>query len=159
TTGSSFAAGLGYALRPRILLTLDLAGGVSNTTAMRREDATSNLLERNQRSSPFLSAHEAIQADVWRHMFVSGSLLTIRQTPSTNLSLYPDRFGRLLTSDGIFAPNGITSDGSTIYYSEFGAGWRFTNNFLAEYVFTTDYGVTRPSHVFLLRYNFRLREH
>jgi len=159
TTGSSFAAGLGYALRPRILLTLDLAGGVSNTTAMRREDATSNLLERNQRSSPFLSAHEAIQADVWRHMFVSGSLLTIRQTLSTNLSLYPDRFGRLLTSDGIFAPNGITSDGSTIYYSEFGAGWRFTNNFLAEYVFTTDYGVTRPSHVFLLRYNFRLREH
>jgi hypothetical protein len=159
TTGSSFAVGLGYALRPRIVFTLDLAGGFSNTTTMRTEDATGNLLERNRRSSPFLSAHEAVQADVWRRMFVSGSLLTARQTLSTNLALYPDQFGRLLTSDGVFAPNGLTSDHSTIFYSEFGAGWRFTDNFLAEYVFSTDYGVTRTSHVFLLRYSFRVREH
>ena len=159
TTGSSFALGFGYALRPRIVLTVDLAGGFSSTRTLRTEDATSNLLERNRRSSPFLSAHEAVQADVWRHLFVSGSLLTVRQTLSTDLTLYPDRFGRLLTSDGIFAPNGLTSDVSTTYYSEFGAGWRFTDSFLAEYVFATDYGVTRPSHVFLLRYNFRIREH
>jgi FecR protein len=159
TTGSSFAVGLGYALRPRIVFTLDLAGGFSNTTTMRTEDATGNILERNRRSSPFLSAHEAIQADVWRHLFVSGSLLTVRQTPSANLALYPDRFGRLLTSDGTFAPNGLARDRSTTYYSEFGTGWRFTDNFLAEYVFSTNYGVTRPSHVFLLRYSFRVREH
>ena len=159
TTGSSFAVGFGYALRPRIAFTMDLAGGFSNTSTLRTEDATGNLLERNHRSSPFLSAHEAIQADVWRHLFISGSLLTVRQTLSTKLTLYPDRFGRLLTSDGIFAPNGLTSDVSTNYYSEFGTGWRFTDSFLAEYVFATDYGVTRPSHVFLLRYNFRVREH
>jgi len=159
TTGSSFAVGLGYAIRPRIVFTLDLAGGFSNTTTMRTETVTGNILERNLRSSPFLSAHEAVQADVSRRMFVSGSLLTVRQTLSTNLGLYPDQFGRLLTSDGIFAPNGLTSDHSTIFYSEFGAGWRFTDNFLAEYVFSTDYGVTRPSHVLLLRYNFRVREH
>ena len=158
-TGSSFAVGLGYAIRPRIVFTLDLAGGFSNTTTMRTEDATGNLLERTHSSSPFLSAHEAVQADVWRRMFVSGSLLTVRQTVSTNLTLYPDQFGRLLTSDGTFAPNGLTSDRSTNYYSEFGAGWRFTNNFLAEYVFSTNYGVTRPNHVILLRYNFGVREH
>jgi hypothetical protein len=159
TIGSSFAVGFGYAVRPRIVLTLDLAGGFANSTTMRTEDATGNLLERNRRNSPFLSAHEAIQADVWRHLFVSGSLLTVRQTLSTNLALYPDRFGRLLMSDGTFAPNGLTSDRSTFYYSEFGAGWRFTDNFLAEYVISTNYGVTRPSHVFLLRYSFRVREH
>jgi hypothetical protein len=159
TTGSSFAVGLGYALRPRIVFTLDLAGGFSNTTSMRTEDATGNLLERNRRSSPFLSVHEAVQADVWRRLFVSGSLLSVRQTLSTDLALYPDQFGRLLASDGTFAPNGLTSDRSTHYYSEFGIGWRFTDNFLAEYVFSTDYGATRPSHVFLLQYNFRLREH
>jgi hypothetical protein len=159
TTGSSWAVGIGYAFRPRIVLTLDLAGGFANTTTMRIEDATGNLLEHNHRSSPFLSAHEAIQADIWRHLFVSGSLLTVRHTLSTNLALYPDRFGRLLTSDGIFAPNGLTRDGTTLYYSEFGAGWRFTDNFLAEYVLSTNYGLTRPSHVFLLRYNFRMREH
>jgi hypothetical protein len=159
TTGSSFAVGIGYAFRPRIVLTLDLAGGFANTTTMRTEDASGNLLERNHRSSPFLSAHEAIQADIWKHLFVSGSLLTVRQTLSTNLALYPDRFGRLLTSDGIFAPNGLTRDRTTLYYSEFGAGWRFTDNFLAEYVLSTNYGLTRPSHVFLLRYSFRVREH
>ncbi|HVS87091.1 MAG TPA: FecR domain-containing protein [Candidatus Acidoferrum sp.] len=159
TTGSSFAAGFGYALRPRVVFTLDLAGGFSKTTTMRTEDATGNILERNRRSSPFLSAHEAIQADVWRHLFVSGSLLTVRQTLSTNLALHQDRFGRLLTSDGTFAPNGLTRDRSTTYYSEFGAGWRFTDNFLAEYVFSTNYGVTQPSYVFLLRYSFRVREH
>jgi hypothetical protein len=159
TTGSSFAAGIGYAFRPRIVLTLDLAGGFANTTTMRTEDATGNLLERNHRSSPFLSTHEAIQADIWRHWFVSGSLLTVRQTLSTDLALYPDRFGRLLTPDGIFAPNGVTRDHTTLYYSEFGAGWRFTDSFLAEYVLSTNYGMTRPSHVFLLRYSFRVREH
>jgi len=95
-TGSSFAVGLGYAIRPRIVFTLDLAGDFPNTTTMRTEDATGNLLERNHSSSPFLSAHEAVQADVWRRMFVSGSLLTVRQTVSTNLTLYPDQFGRLL---------------------------------------------------------------
>jgi hypothetical protein len=159
TAGSSFAVGLGYALRPRIVFTLDLAGGFSNTTTLRTEDATGNLLERNRRSSPFLSAHAGFQADVWRRLFVTGSLLTVRQTVSTNLALYPDQLGRLLASDGTFAPNGFTSDRSTLFYSEFGVGWRFTNNFLAEYVFSTNYGVTRPSHVFLLRYSFRVREH
>ena len=159
TTGSSFAAGFGYALRPRVVFTLDLAGGFSNTTTVRTEDATGNLLERNRRSNPFLSVHEAVQADLWKRLFVSGSLLTVRQTRSTNLALYPDQFGRLLASDGTFAPNGVTSDRSTLYYSEFGVGWRFTDNFLAEYVFSTDYGATRASHVFLLQYNIRRREH
>jgi hypothetical protein len=154
-TGSSFAVGLGYALCPRIVFTLDLAGGFSNTTNMRTEDATGNLLERDRGSSSFVSAHEAVQADVWRRLFVSGSLLTVSQTLSTNLTLYPDRFGRLLSSDGTFAPNGRT----TTYYSEFGAGWRFSDKFLAAYVFSTDYGVIRPSHVFLLRYSFQVREH
>jgi hypothetical protein len=158
TTGSSFALGIGYAFRPRIVLTLDLAGGFANTTTMRTEDATGNLLERNRRSSPFLSAHEAIQADVWRHLFVTGSFLAIHQTFSTNLALHPDRFGRLLMTDGTFAPNGLTRQRSTIYYSEFGVGWRFTENFLAQYVFSTNYGLTTSSHVFLLRYSFRVRE-
>jgi hypothetical protein len=159
TTGSSFAVGLGYALNPRLVLTLDLAGGFSNSSGMRVEDATGNALERNRKNSPFFSAHTAVQAYVWKNLFVTGSLLTVRQNLYRDLTLSPDSFGRLLTSDGVFAPNGYTSDGSTSYYSEFGAGWHFNNNFLAEYIFSTDYGKTRPSHVFLLRYSFRKHEH
>lgn len=159
TTGSSFAVGLGYALNPRIAFTLDLAGGFSNTTGVRAEDATGNVLESNHLASPFFSAHTAVQADVWKNLFVTGSLLTTHQNFYRDLILYPDSFGRLLNSDGAFAPNGYTSDGSMSYYSEFGAGWRFNNNFLAEYVFSTDYGKTTPSHVFLLRYTLHKREH
>jgi FecR-like protein len=159
TAGSSFAVGLGYALHPHVVFTLDLAGGFSTTTAVRAEDATGNPLERNRRTSPFFSTHTAVQADVWRSLFVSGSLLTVRQNLYRDLTLYPDRFGRLLTSDGTFAPNGHTSDSSTSYYSEFGVGWRFNDAFLAEYIFSTDYGKTQPSHVFLLRYTFRKHEH
>ena len=158
TTGSSFAVGLGYVLNPRIAFTLDLAGGFSNATGVRAEDATGNSLERDHRTSPFFSAHTAIQADVWKNLFVTGSLLTTRQNFYQNLTLYPDRFGQLQTSDGTFAPNGYTSNGSMSYYSEFGVGWRFNDNFLAEYVFSTDYGKTSPSHVFLLRYTFHKRD-
>ena len=159
TTGSSFAAGFGYALKPRVVLILDLAGGFSNSTGLRAEDATGRPLELNRKTSPFFSAHTAIQADVWKNLFVTSSLLIVRQNLYRDLILYPDRFGRSLTSDGIFIPNGHTSDNSTWKYSEFGAGWRFNNNLLAEYTFSTDYGKTRPSHIFLLRYNFRRPEH
>ena len=159
TTGSSFAVGLGYAFRPRVVFTLDLAGGFSNTAALRAEDITGNPLERNRRTSPFFSAHTAVQADVWKSLFVNGSLLTVRQNLYRDLTLYPDRLGRLLTSDGTFAPNGYTSNSSTSYYSEFGVGWRFNRALLAEYVFSTDYGKTPPSHVFLLRYSFGKHEH
>jgi len=158
TTGSSFAVGLGYAFRPRAVFTLDLAGGFSNAAAILTEDLTGNPLERNSKTSTFFSTHTAVQADVWKSLFVNGSLLGARQYVYRNLTLYPDSLGRLLTSEGTFAPAGYTSDSLTSYYSEFGVGWRFNRAFLAEYVFSTDYGKTRPSHVFLLRYTFRKHE-
>ena len=159
TTGESFAVGLGYAFRPRTVFTLDLAGGFSNTTNVRLEDATGNPLERNRRSTPFFSVHTAIQTDVWKSLFLSGSLLTVHQNLDRDLALYPDSLGQLLTSDGTFAPNGHTSDSTISHYSEFGVGWRFNQGLLAEYIFPTDYGKTRPSHVFLLRYSFHKKEH
>src|ERR1700738_2282913 len=86
------------------------------------------------------------------------SLLTVRQNLYRDLALYPDSFGRLVASDGTVAPNGYTSDSSTTCYSEFGVGWRFNEAFLAEYIFSTDYAKSRPSHVFLLRYTFHKSE-
>jgi hypothetical protein len=76
----------------------------------------------------------------------------------TDLNLYPDRLGRRLTTDGIFVPNGRTRDRFTDYFSNFGVGWRFSPNFLAEYVFSTDFGQTAPRHTLLIRYTFNLGE-
>jgi hypothetical protein len=159
TIGSSFAVGLGYAVNRRAVFIIDLAGGFSNARSARVEDGTGNSLERNRRSSPFFSAHTAVQADVWKKLFISGSLLTGRQNRYRDLILYPDHLGRLLSSDGAFAVNGHSSDSFTSYYSEFGVGWRFNNALLGEYILSTDYGQTQPGHIFLLRYSFRQPEH
>jgi hypothetical protein len=159
TTGSSFALGLAYALRPRIMLSFDLGGGFSSKATARTEDSTGNILERNYTRSPYLSTHEAVQADLWRNLFGSVSLLTVRQTTSSAFTLYPDRFGRLLTTDGVPKLNGLTQETETHYRSEFGVGWHFTKSFLGEYVFSTYHSLVTPSHSFLFRYTFRMPEH
>jgi hypothetical protein len=147
--------GLGYVLRPRAVFSFDVTGGIARINDARNEDVTNNLLESERKRASFLSLHAALQADIWRRLFVSGSLLSVTQSRVSDLALYPDRFGRLMTSDGTFQPNGRTRDRFTDYFSNLGFGWRFNRNFLAEYIFSTDFGQTSPRHTLLLRYTFR----
>lgn len=154
STRATLGFGLGYVIRPRTVLSFDLAGGAARIDDKRSERSTGNLLEDEKKKAFFLSLHGAVQADVWRRLFVSGSVLSVSQTRITDLTLYPDRFGRRVGSDGIFKPDGQTRDRFTDYFSNFGAGWRFTPNFLAEYIFSTDFGQTSPRHTLLLRYIF-----
>ncbi len=154
----SIGAGIGFALNPRIMLSFDLAGGIARSRLHRTEDSTGSVLESLRQNHRFVSAHAALQADVWRRMFVSGSLLGIHRRFDSNLSLFPDRFGRTLTGDGLPVPGGLASDRATSYYSEFGVGWRFNSRFLAQYVISTDYGLSKPSHTLLLRYTFHPKE-
>jgi hypothetical protein len=150
--------GIGYTFTPRAVFSLDVAGGFVRSKVLRTEDATGNLLENQSRNNRFLSVDAALQVDVWRHLFVSGSVLATRRSSGSNLILLPDRFGRRLTSDGLLSPGGIASDRTMSYYSEFGLGWRFNSGFLAEYVISTDYGVSAPTSTLLLRYTFRPAE-
>jgi hypothetical protein len=146
--------GLGYVLRPRTVFSFDVTGGVARIHDVRNESETSNLLENERKGASFLSLHAALQADVWRRLFVSGSLLSVTQSRVSDLTLYPDRFGRLMTGDGGFQPNGRTRDRFTDYFSNLGLGWRFNRNFLVEYIFSTDFGQTSPRHTLLFRYTF-----
>jgi hypothetical protein len=154
STRATLGFGLGYVLRPRTIFSFDVAGGVAHILDARRENATGNLLENEKKSASFFSLHTAVQADVWRRLFVSGSVLAVSQSHVADLNLYPDRFGRSLTNDGVFEPNGRTHDRFTDYFSNLGMGWRFNRNFLAEYIFSTDFGQTSPRHTLLLRYTF-----
>jgi hypothetical protein len=147
--------GVGYALRSRTVFSFDIAGGISHARGLRREDLTGNQLEDELQRARFLSLHGAVQAGVWRRLFVSGSILSVTQSRVTDLQLFPDSFGRRLTTDGIFVPDGRSRDRFTDYFSNFGAGWRFTPHFLVEYVFSTDFGQTSPRHSLLLRYTFK----
>jgi len=146
--------GLGYVPRPRTVFSFDVTGGIARINDARNESATSNLLESERKKASFLSVHGAMQAEVWRRLFVSGSLLSIIQSRVSDLSLYPDRFGRIMTGDGVFELNGRRRDRFTDYFSNLGFGWRFNRNFLAEYIFSTDFGQTSPRHTLLFRYTF-----
>jgi hypothetical protein len=147
--------GLGYALRRTTVLSGDFAFGLSRVSEERREDATGNPLEDRRERERFTSGRLGIQTDLWRRSFVSASALAIWQTATTDLDLSPDLFGRRLTSLGLFEPDGRSRRNAMSAFSDFGAGWRFTPNLLAEYIFSINHNFGPPRHVILLRYTFR----
>lgn len=148
--------GVGYAPRPRTVFSFDVSGGFVRAQSLSREDATGNVLEDERETSRFLSLHAALQADVWRRLFVSGSALSVTQSQAADFQLFPDRSRMQLTTDGVFVSAGRSRDRFTDYFSNFGVGWRFTPDFLAQYIFSTDFGRTSPHHTFLLRYTFNI---
>ncbi len=150
----AFGAGLGFMVSPRLIFSFDAAGGFSHANNLRREDATGNLLETRSDQNRFFSLHAALQANLWRQLFVNSSFLAVMESHHSHCALYPDRLGRLLSSDCASASVTSTSGRSIIYFSDFGVGWRFSRNFLAQYVLSTDYGFTSPRHTLLLRYTF-----
>lgn len=154
TSRAMIGGGLGYFLNPRTIFSFDMSGGWARVSNTRNERATGNLLEDEKKRALFLSLHAAVQADVWKRMFVSGSMLSVSQFERNDLMLYPDRFGRRVNGDGVFAPSGRSYDRFTDYFSNLGVGWRFTPNVLAEYIFSTDFGQTSPRHTLLFRYTF-----
>jgi len=154
STRATIGFGLGYVPWRGTVLSLDVAGGITRISGRRLERATGSLLQTEKERAPFVSLHAAVQADVWRRSFLSASVLSVTETHVSDLTLFPDRFGRRVTGDGLFMPNGRTRDRFTDYFGNFGVGWRFNRNFLAEYIFSTDFGQTSPRHTLLLRYTF-----
>ena len=80
------------------------------------------------------------------------------QAHSLNVSLFPDRFGNLTSVEDAFFPMNQTPAQYAPRFSDFGAGWRFTRNLFAQYVYSTDYGVSSASHTLMVRYTFRERD-
>ncbi|HEX5085684.1 MAG TPA: FecR family protein [Blastocatellia bacterium] len=147
--------GVGFALWRTTVLSGDFAFGLSRVQEERREDATGDRVEDRQERERFVSAHVGLQTDLWRRSFVSASTLVIGETNTIDLSLFPDLFGRRLTSLGLAEPDGRSRLDSTNLFSDFGAGWRFTPKLVAEYIFSVNSGLAPPRHVFLLRYTFK----
>jgi len=150
----TIGGGLGYFFNSRTIFSFDMSGGWAHVSNIRNERATDHLLEDEKKRALFFSLHAAVQANVWKRIFVSGSMLSVSQFERSDLVLYPDRFGRRVNGDGMFEPNGGSHDHFTDYFSNFGVGWRLTPNFLAEYIFSTDFGQTSPRHTLLFRYTF-----
>jgi hypothetical protein len=148
------SVGLGYAPSKRVLLAFDIAGGSSLTRDRQQESATGNLLSDNRDRMHFVSAHAAFQTDIWRRMFASASILSVTQ--ASRSQPMAGNIKPLLTSVGKSVHDGISRNHFTDYSSDFGIGWRFSSHFLAQYIYSTDYGLTSPRHTLLLRHTFRL---
>jgi hypothetical protein len=152
--------GLGFAITPKILLNFDIAGGLFNNSEPALADGLVRLAEdvrasganifasASLSSSPrsshgeFLSAHAAIQTNLWRNLFLSASSLRTFRSD-------------LLT----YSHNGASFrkyDVSGAQLSNAGIGWNFKPNFAAEYLFSIDHRYRIPSHSFKLRYTFSL---
>jgi FecR-like protein len=147
--------GVGFALRRATVLSSDFAFGLSGIHEERLEDATGNLVEGRRERGRFVSGRVGLQTDVWRSMFFSASTLVFRRADTTDLDLRPDLFGRRLTSLGLVELSGRSRRNSTSIFSDFGSGWRFNRNMLAEYIFSINNGLGPTRHVFLLRYTFK----
>ena len=154
----SAGLGLGYALTRRTVLSFDVAAGSSWAGTTRFADATVNLLQTGNQDGRFLSSHAAIQSDLTRRLFVSASWLWIFQENRAGMAVFPDQFGNSVAVADAFVPLTAGLNQPANHYSDFGAGWRFSPRLFAEYVFTTDYGVSSPSHSLMLRYTFHARE-
>src|SRR5262245_45725325 len=105
--------GLGFALRRTTVLSGDFAFGLSRVREGRLEDATGDPVEDRRERERYVSAHVGLQTDVWRQLFASASALVIGEANTTDLSLYPDLFGRRLTSLGLAEPGGRSDRKST----------------------------------------------
>jgi hypothetical protein len=152
------AVGLGYALTRRITLSFDLAAGSAPTSAARTEDGTGVLLQSAVAGNRFVSAHAAVQSDITRRLFLTASFLNVWQAHNLNVSLFPDRFGNSTSVEDAFFPMNPTPSQYAPRFSDFGAGWRFTRNLFAQYVYSTDYGVSSATHTLMLRYTFHPRD-
>jgi len=153
---NSAGFGLGYAVSRRVLLTVDTSAGTSRVASARFEDATGNLLQNGAANGHFVSAHAAAQVNVTRRFFVSGSLLNVWRADRLSVDQFPDQFGWTSLAQDSFFPLALSAYQLAPRFSDFGAGWAFSPQFFAQYLFTTDYGVTSSSHALMLRYTFRL---
>ncbi len=157
-TRASASFGIGYALSRRTIFSADIAAGKSTILEDYYEQATGNLIEQEQARRNFISVQAGVQSDLWKNLFGSVSVFRLAQSHTESHKLFPDRFGRLLDSNGMFVPNEIHKERFADNYSDFGFGWRVTRNVMAQYILATSFGKQSPNHVFFLRYTFRRQE-
>jgi hypothetical protein len=153
---TSAALGFGYFLNQRTVLSADFAGGTSPASTGRTETGDGSLLQTGNQNSRFLSANLGAQTKLSSRLFVNASLLAIWQAYDLYQAIYPDSFGNTLLITDPFLPLTATGYRPPRRSSDFGAGWRFSDSLIVQYLFSTSYAVDSGGHTIMLRYTFHL---
>lgn len=163
--------GVGFALNSKMLLNFDVTGGIFNNDRPPQTPVNSSGAIFAYGSSPgslasaqgkFVSAHVALQTNLWRNLYLSASGL--KAVRKDILYLRTFRYEVVRTTENglpvygpvgppIYAPYNAVDKGDL---SNFGMGWKFKPNLTAEYVYSKDYNYLNNSHSFRIRYTFNL---
>ncbi len=158
--------GIGYALRPRTVLSLDLSTGRAKEDSLGQTHYASlppgirvySTDDYAHERTSFKAWHIGGQTDVWRNLFAGGALFNIWEWKRSG--------------SGLYFPEELRMPQSTysIEYSyrekrkllNFSAGWRLTPGWITQYVYSASssysYGRNAPSHTLMFRYEFGRRE-
>jgi len=153
------SAGFGLLYMParRTMLVGDFAFGVSDIGAVRQQHGSGLLLQNGTADSHFESLHIALQREIGTRYFLLASFMNVWQGNSLTYAVFPDSAGTAQPfSDALFStsPTSYLSPG---HLSDFGGGVRLSQDLLAQYIFSTNYGFSSPSHTLMLRYTFRAK--
>lgn len=157
--------GIGYALRSRTVLNLDLSTGHSREDSVGQTHYVSlppgtraySFDDYAQERPSFKAWHIGGQTDVWRNFFAGGSLSYIWEWTRSSSELY----FRMPQS-------AFTRDPYDLSYREkrkllnFSAGWRLTPRWITQYAYSANNSYSRgrntPSHTLMFRYEVGRRE-
>jgi FecR protein len=156
--------GLGYALTSKILLNFDVTGGIFNNDRPPQEPINlsgsffSSSYPGSLRSvrGTSVSAHVAVQTNLWRGLLLSVSNLSAVRR---DVIMYSYSGGTYSYGGVVYSYPGGTSMEKQLYDSKLsnaGIGWKFKPNFTAEYVYSMDHRYRESSHSFKIRYTFNL---
>jgi hypothetical protein len=161
--------GLGFAPISRILLDFDVTGGLFNNDRPPEEPTNLSGSFFSFSTSPgslrsiqgtSISTHAAVQTNLWRGLFLSAS--SIKTIRKDLFYAYWPTYRYLYTySDGTPAYE-VQYDYRpykseyTSQLSNFGLGWKFKPNFVAEYLYSIDHHSQGNAHSFRIRYTFNI---
>lgn len=132
---AAFGGGLGFVLRPQTVFSFDVAGGFRRAT----------------RQAAFARDGQVFQSLAVKD---DGRFLSLHFGAQTNL---PRRFmagvSQLALSERGFTDN-CGGAACTFHFTSVSLGRNLSPNWLAQYIFATDYGRRGPSHSLALRYTF-----
>ena len=131
--------GIGYALGDNTVLSFDISGGTERYKLKFNADGTGFDLPKFEAIN-FVTVHVGGQTEIRKRLLASGSFLyTSGCCLATNPFFFISRFQ--LNKE---VPN---------MYLNLGAGWRIKQNWIAQYVYSSDFGSSLPSHTLMFRYD------
>jgi hypothetical protein len=144
---ATVGAGIGYALRPRTIFSLDLSVGFAQENFQNRDSFEGQVAIYNEKERYYLaSMHGGVQTDIWRNLFAGASAVLV---------LKNDLYKTIISDPRInYYVDSAWSINDQYYLANFNAGWRMRRSWVVQYVFFPGYGENPSSHSFMLRYEF-----